>query len=110
LNDLLGDEIGESTVFIPRSDECGQSAGRTCESLVGDVTTDAMRTAYGTDFAITNSGGLRADLTCPTVDDPTDFCPPNLQSKHLDLPQPSGLRSEGLRHYEISTRKPIEEK
>lgn len=76
LNVLLGNVIGESTVFIPRSDECGQSSGRTCESLVGDVTTDAMRTTYGTDFAITNSGGLRADLTCPTVDNPGDFCPP----------------------------------
>ncbi len=77
LNVLLGAVIGESTVFIPRADECGQSAGRTCESLVGDVTTDAMRTTYGTDFAITNSGGLRADLTCPPVDNPSDFCPPN---------------------------------
>ena len=28
------------------------------------------------DFAITNSGGLRANLTCPTTDIPTDFCPP----------------------------------
>ncbi|MEE9534745.1 MAG: 5'-nucleotidase C-terminal domain-containing protein, partial [Acidimicrobiia bacterium] len=77
LDGLLGNVIGVSTVFIPRADECGQSAGRTCESFVGDVTTDAMRTTYGTDFAITNSGGLRADLTCPTVDIPTDFCPPN---------------------------------
>jgi 2',3'-cyclic-nucleotide 2'-phosphodiesterase (5'-nucleotidase family) len=34
-----------------------------------------MRTTYGTDFAITNSGGLRADLTCPTIDNPNDFCP-----------------------------------
>ena len=38
-----------------------------CESLVGNVVTDAMRTTYGADFAITNSGGLRADLTCPTT-------------------------------------------
>jgi len=75
LNVLLGAVIGDSTVFIPRADECGQSAGRTCESLVGNVTTDAMRTTYGTDFAITNSGGLRAKLTCPLVDDPNDFCP-----------------------------------
>ena len=29
-----------------------------------------MRSAYATDFAITNSGGLRADLTCPTADRP----------------------------------------
>jgi 2',3'-cyclic-nucleotide 2'-phosphodiesterase (5'-nucleotidase family) len=34
-----------------------------------------MRTTYDVDFAITNSGGLRADLTCPTVDNPDDFCP-----------------------------------
>ncbi len=76
LDALLGTVIGQSTVFIPRADSCGQSAGRTCESLVGDVITDAMRDRYGTDFAITNSGGLRADLTCPIVDSATDFCPP----------------------------------
>ena len=77
LSALLGNVIGESTVFIPRADACGQSAGRTCESLIGNATTDAMRSIYGTDFAITNSGGLRADLTCPLVDNATDFCPPN---------------------------------
>jgi 2',3'-cyclic-nucleotide 2'-phosphodiesterase (5'-nucleotidase family) len=72
---ILSSVIGESTRFIPRADACGQSAGRTCESLVGNVVADAMRTSYGTDFAITNSGGLRADLTCPTTDNPSDFCP-----------------------------------
>lgn len=76
LDTLLSVVIGESTVFIPRADSCGVGNGRTCESLVGDVTTDAMRTRYGVDFAITNSGGLRADLTCPVADDPLDFCPP----------------------------------
>ncbi len=75
LDVILGTVIGQSTVMIPRSDECGQSSGRTCESLVGDVVTDAMRDRYGTDFAITNAGGLRADLTCPDPDNPTDFCP-----------------------------------
>jgi 2',3'-cyclic-nucleotide 2'-phosphodiesterase (5'-nucleotidase family) len=35
-----------------------------------------MRETYGTDFALTNAGGLRADLTCPTTDSATDFCPP----------------------------------
>jgi 2',3'-cyclic-nucleotide 2'-phosphodiesterase (5'-nucleotidase family) len=50
--------------------------GRLCESLIGNVATDSMRTTYTTDFAITNSGGLRADLTCPTTDNPSDFCPP----------------------------------
>ena len=76
LGTLLSVVIGESTVFIPRADSCGTGNGRTCGSLVGDVTTDAMRTRYGVDFAITNSGGLRADLTCPMMDNPTDFCPP----------------------------------
>jgi 2',3'-cyclic-nucleotide 2'-phosphodiesterase (5'-nucleotidase family)/predicted AlkP superfamily phosphohydrolase/phosphomutase len=76
LSPLLSVVIGNSTVFIPRADACGQSAGRTCESRVGNVTTDAMRTTYGVDFAITNSGGLRADLTCPTADNASDFCPP----------------------------------
>jgi len=69
--------VGMSTRFIPRTDACGNTAGRTCESLVGNVTADSMRTTYNTDFAITNSGGLRADLTCPTADNPNDFCPPN---------------------------------
>jgi 2',3'-cyclic-nucleotide 2'-phosphodiesterase (5'-nucleotidase family) len=73
---ILNQVVGASTVAIPRSDSCGRADGRLCESLVGNVVTDAMRTAYDTDFAITNAGGLRADLTCPQVDSPTDFCPP----------------------------------
>ncbi len=75
LGPILGQVIGQANMFIPRADACGQSAGRTCESRVGNVTTDAMRLRYNVDFAVTNSGGLRADLTCPTVDNPTDFCP-----------------------------------
>lgn len=66
--------LGESTVAIPRSDACGQSAGRTCESKIGDLTTDALRARYPVDFAITNSGGLRTNLTCPGTST-TDFCP-----------------------------------
>jgi 2',3'-cyclic-nucleotide 2'-phosphodiesterase (5'-nucleotidase family) len=68
--------IGNSTVPIPRADACGRADGRLCESLIGDVTTDALRTTYSTDFAITNAGGLRADLTCPSSDLASDFCPP----------------------------------
>ena len=70
--------IGSANRVVPRTDACGNTAGRTCESLVGNITTDAMRAKYssiGVDFAITNSGGLRADLTCPTTDNPSDFCP-----------------------------------
>jgi 2',3'-cyclic-nucleotide 2'-phosphodiesterase (5'-nucleotidase family)/predicted AlkP superfamily phosphohydrolase/phosphomutase len=67
--------LASSTVAIPRTDSCGNTAGRTCESLEGDVVTDAVREFYGTDFAVTNSGGLRADLTCPATDLAGDFCP-----------------------------------
>ena len=75
---ILGTTIGSATKFIPRSDQCGETTGRTCESLVGNVVADSMRATYssiGVQFAITNSGGLRADLTCPTSDNPDDFCP-----------------------------------
>jgi 2',3'-cyclic-nucleotide 2'-phosphodiesterase (5'-nucleotidase family)/predicted AlkP superfamily phosphohydrolase/phosphomutase len=82
---IFNTEVGKSTVVIPRSDVCGpffatpRVDGRACESLVGDLVTDAIRTKYATDFALTNSGGLRADLTCPVgATDPNsgDFCPP----------------------------------
>lgn len=73
---VFNTKIGESTVTVPRSDSCGNAIGRTCESKIGDVVTDAMRSIYSTDFALTNSGGLRADLTCPAVDAASDFCPP----------------------------------
>jgi 2',3'-cyclic-nucleotide 2'-phosphodiesterase (5'-nucleotidase family) len=78
LQPILGVVIGSSTVEILRSDACGRSDGRLCESLVGDVTTDAMRTKYepiGVEFAITNSGGLRDRLTCPPAGGGTGFCP-----------------------------------
>ena len=41
---------------------------------MGNVVTDALRTTYGTDFAITNSGGLRAEMTCPGAG-AAGFCP-----------------------------------
>ncbi len=75
LRPILATEIGTSNRFVPRSDSCGRADGRLCESLEGNIVTDAMRLTYGTDFAITNSGGLRADLTCPTTDIADDFCP-----------------------------------
>jgi 2',3'-cyclic-nucleotide 2'-phosphodiesterase (5'-nucleotidase family) len=73
---IFNTQIGTSSVAIPRADSCGRSDGRLCESLIGDVTMDAMRTTYDADFAITNAGGLRADLTCPATDLAGDFCPP----------------------------------
>jgi len=47
------------------------------------VVTDAMRMMYNVDFAITNSGGIRANLTCPTTDSPSDFCPPYAAPPYL---------------------------
>jgi 2',3'-cyclic-nucleotide 2'-phosphodiesterase (5'-nucleotidase family)/predicted AlkP superfamily phosphohydrolase/phosphomutase len=78
LNDQIADVfnalVGTSSKAIPRADQCGRADGRLCESLIGDVATDALRTRFGTDFGMTNSGGLRADLTCPTADVAGDFC------------------------------------
>src|SRR5262249_7224662 len=77
LTPILSLTIGSSTVEISRADVCGRTDGRLCESPVGDVVTDAMRTKYaptGVEFAITNSGGLRAALTCPLAG-ASAFCP-----------------------------------
>ena len=76
LRPLLSVVIGTSTVTIPRSDKCARVDGRLCESLIGNTITDAMRQTEATDFAITNSGGIRAALTCPATDSASDFCPP----------------------------------
>jgi 2',3'-cyclic-nucleotide 2'-phosphodiesterase (5'-nucleotidase family)/predicted AlkP superfamily phosphohydrolase/phosphomutase len=75
LRPILGTVIADSTVEVPRTDACGNTAGRLCESRIGNVVADAMRITYGTDFAITNSGGLRADLTCPPGGGGSGFCP-----------------------------------
>jgi len=74
LQPILGTVVGSATKPVLRSDSCGHPDGRRCESLVGNVVTDALREAYGTDFAITNSGGLRDALTCPHVAE-GGFCP-----------------------------------
>ena len=75
---VLNTELGRANRQVSRFDACGNDAGRTCESLVGNIVTDAMRAKYATDFVITNSGGLRAALTCPTTDNPSDFCAASL--------------------------------
>jgi 2',3'-cyclic-nucleotide 2'-phosphodiesterase (5'-nucleotidase family)/predicted AlkP superfamily phosphohydrolase/phosphomutase len=90
LRPFLEPVIGHSTVPILRSDNCGQADGRTCESLVGDVTTDAMRVTYGADFAITNSGGLRAALTCPAAGS-AGFCPPGVTGPPFPITRGSVL-------------------
>lgn len=75
LEPILGVIVGSAGKVIPRSDSCGTGNGRTCESLIGNLVTDGMLAHFpDADFAITNAGGLRANLTCPLVDSPTDFC------------------------------------
>lgn len=82
---ILGVTTGSSVRVVPRADACftnlpndPSATGRRCESLVGNVTADAIRLTYGTQFALSNAGSLRADLTCPTTDLATDFCPASL--------------------------------
>jgi 2',3'-cyclic-nucleotide 2'-phosphodiesterase (5'-nucleotidase family) len=77
LEPILATVVGESDVEIPHSDKCGTANGRTCESLIGNTITDALRETYETDFAITNSGGIRAALTCPPAGGGDGFCPPS---------------------------------
>jgi 2',3'-cyclic-nucleotide 2'-phosphodiesterase (5'-nucleotidase family) len=71
---VLGQVLGSSGVRVPRSDACGRGDGRLCESLLGNLVTDALRATYGTQLALTNSGGLRAELTCPGAGTAA-FCP-----------------------------------
>ena len=85
LEPILGEVIGASTRPILRGDSCGMETGRTCESLIGNVITDAMRLTYGTDFAVTNSGGIRADLTCPP--EGADYCPEDGGDNAISLGQ-----------------------
>jgi 5'-nucleotidase len=70
---IMNEIIGYSDKVLPRADSCGRADGRTCESLIGNVITDAMRLRYDADFAITNAGGIRDALTCPGS--AADFCP-----------------------------------
>jgi 2',3'-cyclic-nucleotide 2'-phosphodiesterase (5'-nucleotidase family) len=91
LQPILGTVTGASTVAISRADSCGGETGRLCESLEGNVVTDAMRQTYETDFAVTNSGGLRADLTCPASDNPDDFCPAGAPANSITRGQVLGV-------------------
>ena len=79
LGPILNVVVGSSSKPVPRADQCGGATGRLCESLEGNIGADAMITTFpNIDFAIHNAGSLRADLTCPTTDQPSDFCPASL--------------------------------
>jgi hypothetical protein len=72
---------GTSSVAILRADTCGSAQGRNCESLIGDVVADAVRTTYAVDFGITNSGALRSDLSCPAAGNAV--CDPSAPPPHV---------------------------
>ncbi|MFO1540427.1 MAG: bifunctional metallophosphatase/5'-nucleotidase [Chloroflexota bacterium] len=76
LADALGVVEGTAAAEILRADPCGGDTGRLCASALGALVADALRAAYGTQIALMNAGGIRADLTCPLADLPTDTCPP----------------------------------
>jgi 2',3'-cyclic-nucleotide 2'-phosphodiesterase (5'-nucleotidase family) len=83
---ILGVVLGTADKVIPRADSCGRSDGRLCESLIGNVVTDAMLAHYpNADFAITNAGGLRANLTCPLVDNANDFCAEQTDPTNIEI-------------------------
>lgn len=68
---LLGDALPDLLAIIgvatlPVTNVCDGLLGRTCESLAGNVITDALRLTHDTDFALINSGGIRASLSCPS--------------------------------------------
>ena len=82
--------VGTSTVVVPRADACaaaGTADGRACESLVGDIVTDAMRTTYGDRLRDHELGraACRPDLPDgrPSAG---DFCPPRLPSTRPAVP------------------------
>jgi 2',3'-cyclic-nucleotide 2'-phosphodiesterase (5'-nucleotidase family)/predicted AlkP superfamily phosphohydrolase/phosphomutase len=73
--------IGTSQVAIPRTT-------RFLESLQGDIVADAFLTTYDTDFALINSGGLRADLT--TESDRNEQGLYNIRRRHVLAVMPFG--------------------
>jgi hypothetical protein len=65
---LANQVIGKQTVAILRAPT------RLFESAMGNMVADAMRAKYpGIDAALTNSGGLRADLPCSVNEAPCDI-------------------------------------
>ncbi|MDQ3540034.1 MAG: 5'-nucleotidase C-terminal domain-containing protein, partial [Chloroflexota bacterium] len=88
---ILGEQVGVADAPIGRADQCGGETGRLCESVIGNVVTDAMRFSYDSDFAVSNSGGIRADLTCPLDDNADDFCAADLEPNAITRGQVLGV-------------------
>src|SRR5262249_57004213 len=97
----------QSMNVVARAVQGGRRVVWTCGSLVGGVVTDSMRAKYapiGVQFAITTSGGLRSDLTCPTGaadPNPSDFCPASL------YPIPTGAGLNPITRGQVLTELPF---
>lgn len=59
LSEALDVAIGDTAIAL----DSRRASVRSMETAIGNVITDAMRTATGADVAITNGGGIRADRT-----------------------------------------------
>src|SRR5262249_45294401 len=73
---VLNTAVGNSTVFVPRTDACGNTLGRTADPLVGAARVASPPPPYHTASAATTPGGRRAALPSPTPHTPTAFSPP----------------------------------
>lgn len=62
LVDIISVPVGESEVDLLITDGNGERMVRKAETNTGDLLCDAMRSAMGTDIAISNGGGIRADV------------------------------------------------
>jgi uncharacterized repeat protein (TIGR01451 family) len=75
-NDVAQPLVRRSPCTSPTDD----ILGRLCETTDGDVVADAMKTEYGTNFALMNGGGIRGDLTCAATSTvpgcPSSYSPP----------------------------------
>ena len=68
---ILSTKVGKSTVVDPAGRRLRRGTGGPTAGPASRSSATSSRTRcgqqYATDFAITNSGGLRADLTCPAA-------------------------------------------
>lgn len=66
-NKRLDQVIGKSDVTLTTLGADGQRAVRTAETNLGDFCADALRSVIGSDIAIMNGGGIRADIAAGNI-------------------------------------------
>lgn len=65
LNELLDEELDVTLGTITAELDSRRASVRTEEATMGNLVADGMRAAVGADIAITNGGGIRADMVYP---------------------------------------------